>query len=228
MYETGATAEDFGEVAVVTRAHALLNHNAMMKKPIDMADYLASRVISTPFRLLDCSIPADGGGAIVLTTRARARAISARAVSVRAMAMKATHNSVVNIPDIAAYGMAHAGRDVFEATGYGPEDMDLMLLHDAFTASVLITIEALGFCPAGGAGGYMRSGAAALGGRCPLNPHGGLLSQAHVGGILHLVEAVRQLRGEAGRRQVENARRAIVSGNGGIFSVCGAMIFEGV
>jgi acetyl-CoA acetyltransferase len=108
----------------------------------------------------------------------------------------------------------------------GPEDMDMAQLHDAFTISILVTLDALGFCKPGGAGELIRSGATALGGKCPVNTHGGLLSQAHIGGILHLVEAVRQLRGEAGRRQVQNARRALVSGNGGIFSVCGVMIME--
>jgi acetyl-CoA acetyltransferase len=100
------------------------------------------------------------------------------------------------------------------------------MLHDAFSISVLVTLEALGFCGPGRAGDYLRSGAATLGGRCPLNTHGGLLSQAHIGGMLHITEAVRQLRGEGGRRQVENARRAVVSGNGGVFSVCGVMVME--
>ena len=226
IHETGATPQDFGEVAVVTRRHALLNDNAMMKKPMTMDDYLASRTICSPFRLFDCSIPSDGGGALVLTTRDRAKRMGARAVGISAMAMKGTHNGLVNIPEIEAYGMRHAGEDVYAATGMGPEEMNVILLHDAFTLSVLITLEALGFCKVGEGGAYMRTGAASLGGRSPLNPHGGLLSQGHVGGILHLVEAVRQLRHEAGRRQVENARTALVSGNGGFFSVCGAMILE--
>ena len=142
------------------------------------------------------------------------------------MAMRQTHNSVTQIPNISDYGMGPAGLDAFESAGLGPQDMDLAVLHDAYTVSVLITLEALGFATPGKGGAYMRSGAAALGGRCPVNPHGGLLSQGHVGGMLHLVEAVRQLRGEAGKRQVTNARFAVASGNGGIFSVCGVTIFE--
>jgi acetyl-CoA acetyltransferase len=226
IHETGATPEDLGEVALVTRRHALLNENAMMKKPMSMQDYLASRMVCTPLRLFDCSIPADGGGALVLASRERAKAMDALPVGIKAMAMKATHNSVVNIPDIECYGMQHAGEDVFAAASMGPADIDVALIHDAFTVSVLLTLEALGFAKPGEGGAYMRSGAALLGGRCPLNPHGGLLSQGHVGGILHLAEAVYQLRHQAGRRQVPNARTALVSGNGGVFSVCGAMIFE--
>jgi acetyl-CoA acetyltransferase len=226
MDEYDAKAEDFGSVALVSRAHALLNDNAMMKKPMSMADYLASKMISSPIRLFDSSIPADGGGAIILMSRQYADKIGARKVGIRSLAMRQTHNSVAQIPDIADFGMHSAGLDAFEAAGLGPQDMDLAVLHDAYTVSVLITLEALGFAKPGEAGAYIRSGQASLGGRCPLNPHGGLLSQGHVGGMLHLIEAVRQLRGEAGKRQVTDPRFAVASGNGGIFSVCGVTIFE--
>jgi acetyl-CoA acetyltransferase len=226
LHDYGASVADLGAVAVVTREHALRNDNAQMKKPITIADHAASRPICSPLRLLDCSLVSDGGGALVLTTRARAQRMNARAVRLRSMAMRMTHNSVAQLPDIDAFGMRDAGRAAFESAGVGPEDMDVAMLHDAFTISVLVTLEALGFAGVGEAGAYLRSGAASLGGRCPLNTHGGLLSQAHIGGMLHLVEAVRQLRGDAGRRQVERARLAVVSGNGGVFSVCGAMIME--
>jgi acetyl-CoA acetyltransferase len=226
FHDYGASEADLGAVAVNTRQHALLNDNAIMKKPLTLEDHRNSRMICSPLRLFDCSLVADGGGALVLTSAANARRLGARAVGIRSMAMRMTHNSIAVQPDIEDYGMRAAGRDAFEAAGMGPEDMDMAQLHDAFTISVLVTLDALGFCKPGGAGELIRSGATALGGKCPVNTHGGLLSQAHIGGILHLVEAVRQLRGEAGRRQVQNARRALVSGNGGIFSVCGVMIME--
>jgi acetyl-CoA acetyltransferase len=140
--------------------------------------------------------------------------------------MRGTHNSVAQMPDIDGFGMAEAGRDAFESAGIGVQDLQVALLHDAFTISVLVTLEALGFCAPGEAGNYLRSGAASLGGRCPMNPHGGLLSQAHIGGMLHVTEAVHQLRGTAGRRQVPGVRHAVVSGNGGVFSVCGVMVME--
>jgi acetyl-CoA acetyltransferase len=227
LHEHGASVADLGQVSVVTRAHALLNDNAQMKKPVTLADHAASRMIAEPLRLLDCSLVSDGGGALIVTTRARARKLGLRGVRMRSMGMKMTHNSIAQIPDIERIGMRAAGAEAYESAGIGPEDIDITLLHDAFTISVLLTLEALDFCGPGEAGAYLRSGAASLGGRCPMNTHGGLLSQAHIGGMLHLVEAVRQLRGDAGRRQVEGARLAMVSGNGGVFSVCGAMVLEG-
>jgi len=225
--EYAASEADFGAVAVTTRAHARLNDNAQMKAPMTLADHGASRMIATPLRLLDCSLVSDGGGAVILTSLRRAARAGLRTVKIRSMAMRATHNSAAQLPDLCALGMADASRDAFEAAGIGVTDLDVAELHDAFTVSVLITLEAMGFCRPGEAGAYMRSGAADLGGRCPLNTHGGLLSQAHIGGMLHITEAVRQLRGDAGARQVPNARLAVVSGNGGVFSVCGAMVMEG-
>ncbi len=226
MDQYGATTEDLGAVAVTTRKHALLNDNAQMKKPLDYEEYLTGRMISTPLRLYDCSLVSDGGGALVLTTERRAQQLGARYVYVRSMAMRCTHNSAVALPDVEELGMRDAAADCFAAAGVGPEDMDVLLLHDAFTISVLITLDAMGFSAPGESGALVRSGATALGGRWPVNPHGGLLSQAHIGGMLHLTEAVRQLRGEAGSRQVPDARLAAVSGNGGVFSVCGVMIME--
>lgn len=221
-----ATPADLAEVAVLTRRHALNNDNAQMKKPITVDDHHASRMISTPLRLLDCSLVSDGAGAVVLMSRDQARTRNLPYVRIASMAMRGTHNSIVNLPDIENLGMAGAARDAFEAAHTGPEDMDVALLHDAFTISVLVTLEALKFCAPGHAGDYLRSGAGGMQGACPLNPHGGLLSQAHIGGMLHITEAVHQLRGTAGRRQVARAKRAVVSGNGGVFSVCGVMILE--
>lgn len=226
LADYGASTDDLAEVALVTRRHALLNDNAQMTRPMTRADYDASRMISTPLRLLDCSLVSDGGGAVVLMRRRQAEARGVRGVSIRSMAMRSTHNSIVQAPDLEQIGMADAGRDAFEAAGIGPDDLQVALLHDAFTISVLLTLEALGFARPGEGGAWLRAGHASLGGRCPLNPHGGLLSQAHIGGMLHVTEAVHQLRGTAGRRQVQGARRAVVSGNGGVFSVCGVMVLE--
>ncbi|TAK68743.1 MAG: thiolase family protein [Betaproteobacteria bacterium] len=228
FHDYGADESDLGAIAVSTREHALLNPTAMMKKPMTLEDHRRSRIICSPLRLLDCSLVADGGGALVLTGAANARRLGAPMVRMRSFAMRMTHNTVAQMPDIEDLGMRDAGRDAYEAAGIGPEDLDMAQLHDAFTISVLVTIDALGFCEPGGAGDYIRTGATAPGGKCPVNTHGGLLSQAHIGGMLHLVEAVRQLRGEAGRRQVPDARLALVSGNGGIFSLCGVSILERV
>jgi acetyl-CoA acetyltransferase len=223
--EYGASTEDFGAVAVTTRYHASLNPEARLRTPITLADHRASRMISTPLRMLDCSLVSDGGGAIVLTTRER-MPDGRRPVAIRAMTMRSTHNGASQLPDIADFGMRAAGEAAYERVGMGPDDMDFAQLHDAFTVSVLVTLEALGFCAPGGAGRAYADGITRLGGSLPVNTHGGLLSQGHVGGILHVVEAIRQLRGEAGDRQVPGARIGLVSGNGGVFSVCGAMILE--
>jgi acetyl-CoA acetyltransferase len=222
----GSGSEDLAAVAMTTRAHALLNDNAQMKKPLTREDYFSARAIASPLRLLDCSLVSDGGGALIVMRRDRASRLGLRSVSIRSMAMKATHNSVALLPDIPDLGMRAAGEDAFASARLKPADIDVALLHDAFTISVLVTVEALGFAGPGQGGALFRSGAASLGGRLPVNPHGGLLSQAHIGGMLHITEAVRQLRGGAGRRQVSKARRAVVSGNGGVFSVCGVMILE--
>jgi acetyl-CoA acetyltransferase len=222
----GAGPEDLAAVAMTTRAHALLNDNAQMKKPLTREDYFSGREIASPLRLFDCSLVSDGGGALIVMRRDRASKLGLRCVSIRSMAMKATHNSVALLPDIPDLGMQAAGEDAFASAQLTPAEIDVALLHDAFTISVLVTIEALGFAKPGQGGAFFRSGGASLGGRLPVNPHGGLLSQAHIGGMLHITEAVRQLRGGAGRRQVSKARRAVVSGNGGVFSVCGVMILE--
>lgn len=224
--EYRASVDDLAEVALVSRRHALLNSNAQMTKPMTRGDYDASRMISTPLRLFDCSLVSDGGGAVILMSRDRARRSGLKAVAIRSMAIRSTHNSIVQMPDLDRIGMAPAGEDAFDGAGFGIEDCQVALLHDAFTISVLVTLEALGFAKPGEGGNYLRAGHASLGGRCPLNPHGGLLSQAHIGGMLHITEAVHQLRGTAGRRQVDGAQRAVVSGNGGVFSVCGVMMLE--
>jgi acetyl-CoA acetyltransferase len=221
-----ATTEDLGAVAVTTRYHASLNPDARLRKPITLADHEGSRMISTPLRMLDCSIPSDGGGAVVLTTADRMPEADARNVRIRAMAMRSTHNGAAQLPEIEQLGMHAAGVAAYEQAAVGPDDMDFAQLHDAFTISVLVTLEALGFCTPGQAGQAYGDGLTRLGGALPVNTHGGLLSQGHVGGMLHVVEAVRQLRGEGGARQVDGARVGLVSGNGGVFSVCGSMILE--
>lgn len=222
----GAGPDDLGQVAVTTRAHALRTPGAQMRKPITLDDHRAARRISSPLGLLDCSLVSDGGGAVLLASRDRARTLRARPVAIRSMAMRVTHNTVALMPDIPGLGMHAAGAEAFQAAGFGPPDLHVAALHDAFTISVLVTLEALGICRPGEGSAFYRSGAAGPGGRLPVNTHGGLLSQAHIGGMLHITEAVRQLRGEAGARQVPGASRAAVSGNGGVFSVCGVMTLE--
>ena len=216
--------EAFGPIALTGRRHATLNENAAYRKPITLEDYRASPWIAEPFRRLDCSPVVDGAGAFVIVSRRVARELDATPVSYLGAGSQATHKIVSLTPDIPELGMAEAGRRAFAEAGLTPEDVDLLTVHDGFTASISITVEALGFCGAGECGRFASEGGLGFDGALPVNPHGGLLSQGHVGGILHVLEAVRQLRGDAGPRQVKNAEVAAISGNGNIFSICGAML----
>ena len=223
--EFGATEVDFGAVAIQTRKHALLNPNRQTRAPITMDDYRASRFVAEPLRVLDCSLVSDGGGAFLLASRADAARLDVQAVAIEAFAMQATHCAITEAPDFDALAGSAVSHRTYEQSALGPDNIDVVLVHDAFTFSVLVQLDMMGLCKPGEAGALVRSGDTALGGKWPLNPHGGLLSQAHFGGILHGIEAVRQLRGTAGARQVDGARHALWSGNGGIFSVFGNMIF---
>ena len=221
----GLEPEDaFAPIALTMRRHAMLNENAAYRKPITIEDYRASPWIAEPFRRLDCSPVVDGAGAFVIASRRVARELGVLPVSYLGAGSQATHKIVSLAPDIPELGMAEAGRRAFSEAGLSPGDVDLLTVHDGFTASISITVEALGFCGPGECGGLASEGGIGFDGALPVNPHGGLLSQGHVGGMLHVLEAVRQLRGDSGPRQVKEAEVAAISGNGNIFSICGAML----
>ncbi len=225
MHHHGTTKEQLGAVAVSARRHAALNPRAQMRKPLTMADYLAARPIADPFGLLDCSVMSDGAGAVVLTTVERARDLATTPVRVLGFGGKATHKNVNQMPDLDALGLRPAGEMALGRAGIAIADADFCCIHDAFTISTILGVEALGLCADGEGGAYAAAGRLDLGGPCPVNPHGGLLSHAHIGGMNHLCEAVRQLRHEAEpERQVPDARVGVVSGNGGVFSLCGVMV----
>jgi acetyl-CoA acetyltransferase len=225
MHHHGTTKEQLGAVAVSARRHAALNPRAQMRKPLTMADYLAARPIADPFGLLDCSVMSDGAGALVLTTVERARDLATTPVRVLGFGGKATHKNVNQMPDLDALGLRPAGEMALGRAGITIADADFCCIHDAFTISTILGVEALGLCADGEGGAYAAAGRLDLGGPCPVNPHGGLLSHAHIGGMNHLCEAVRQLRHAAEpERQVLDARVGVVSGNGGVFSLCGVMV----
>lgn len=225
MHRYGTTKEQLGAVAVSARAHAVLNPRAQMRKALTLADYLAARPIADPFGLLDCSVMSDGAGAVVLTTVERARDLGTTPVRVLGFGGKATHKNVNQMPDLDELGLRPAGEMALARAGLAIGDADFCCIHDAFTISTILGVEALGLCADGEGGAYAAAGALDLGGPCPVNPHGGLLSHAHIGGMNHLCEAVRQLRHEAEpARQVPEARVGVVSGNGGVFSLCGVMV----
>lgn len=217
MVEFGTTEEALGAVAVTTREHALRHPNALMTKPIDLSDYLASRWIVEPYRLLDCCLETDAGSAVVMTSVERARDLSDHHPVVLAGCADARASrplDMYNRDDFFEVGLTRAAPRAFAMAGAGPSDMDFAQIYDCFTFEVLHQLEEAGFCPRGESGAFVLDGGIGLGGALPVNTHGGLLSQAHSLGANHIVEAVAQLRGEAGTRQVAGAAIGAVTGWG--------------
>jgi acetyl-CoA acetyltransferase len=212
----GTTARHFAEVAIVTRNHAMLNGNVVMNKPLTVEDHHASRMISDPFRLFDCSLESDGGAAIVVSASDRARSLRKPLVTVMGVAEGHPEQpaSIAQRPDLLEFGLVKAAARGYEMAGVGAKDMDVAEIYDCFTFTVINQLEILGFCKKGEGGPFVMDGRIALGGDLPINTHGGLLSQGHVVGLNHVIELTRQLRGEAGRAQVKNAEIGLVTGYG--------------
>ena len=212
----GTTSCQLGEIAVSTRANAILNGNAIMTKPISIEDHQASRMISDPLRLLDCSLESDGACAIVVSGIERARGL--RRTPVMVMGIAEGHpdspSVITQRPDITRLGLAKAAARAFDMAGVTHADIDVAEIYDCFTYIVLCQLEDLGFCKKGEGGPFVESGAIRLGGKLPVNTHGGLLSQAHMVGMNHITELVRQLRGEAEKAQVAGAEVGLVTGYG--------------
>lgn len=225
MHKYGTTGEQMAAVAVAMRKHAVLNENAQMHTPITVEDVMNSRWIAEPLHLLDCCLVSDGGGAFIVTTEEIARNCRKKPVYVLGISGQQTHSSLSQLADINAVGAFDAAPRVWEMSGLGPKDMDLAQIYDCFTITVMEQLEAYGFCGRGESGPYVEGGRIELGGELPVNTHGGLLSQAHIDGMLHVTEAVRQLRGECGARQVPNAKLELVTGNGGILSTHMGAVF---
>lgn len=222
----GTTAEQLAEIAVATRAWASLNPVAMMRDPLTIADVLGSPVIASPLHRLDCCLVTDGGGALVITTRERARDLRRAPVSVLGVAETHTHQIISQMPDLTVTGAAHTGPRAFAMAGLTPSDIDVTEIYDSFTITVLLTLEDLGFCKKGEGGAFVSRQRTAPGGEFPLNTQGGGLSYCHPGvfGIFTVIEGVRQLRGESGARQVADARTALCHGTGGVLSASGTVI----
>lgn len=222
LHETGFGREHLAEVAVAAREWALRNPRAFRHDagPLTVEDVLAARPVSSPLGTLDCCLVTDGGGAVVMTTLERARTLRRAPVVVLGYGEAATNNSMYGADDLLHVGAYESGPRAFAMAGVAPADVDVALLYDSFTITVLLSLEGLGFCGRGEAGAFVAGGRIRPGGDLPLNTAGGGLSYCHPGqyGVLLLVEATRQLRGEAGARQVDGAELAVAHGTGGILS----------
>jgi len=220
MHEFGTTREQLADVAVAARAWARLNPEAFMRDPLTREDVLKSRMISDPLSVRDCCLVTDGGGAYVLVSAERAKSLPRKPVYVLGNATAVWNRQISSMPDLTVTAARQSGEEAFAMAGLAPKDIDVVQLYDAFTINTLLFLEDLGFCPKGEAGRFIADGAIAPGGKLPVNTNGGGLSCTHPGmyGIFALIEAVRQLRGDCGERQVPGATTALAHGNGGMLS----------
>lgn len=212
----GTTARHMAEVAIITRQHAILNGNVVMNKPLTVEEHHASRMISDPFRLFDCSLESDGGAAVIVSASDHAKSLNKPLVTIMGVAEGHPElpASIAQRPDLLEFGLVKAARRGYEMAGVGPKDMDVAEVYDCFTFTVIRQLEILGFCKTGEGGPFVMDGRIGLGGELPVNTHGGLLSQGHVVGLNHVIELTRQLRGEAGKAQVKEAEMGLVTGYG--------------
>lgn len=218
MHEYGLDAEELGAVATSARAWAVMNPAAQARQPLDLDGYLRSPLIADPLRALDCCLLSDGAAAFVMTTPERARDLRRPAVlvagSATSFAPTPLHSYFTQSPDLLVTQAALTGPRAMAAAGISPGDVDFVNVYDCFTISCLQQFEDLGFVAKGEAGPFFAEGRAAPGGDLPVNPHGGLLSEAYLVGVNNVTEAVRQLRGDAGERQVPGAEVCVISGFG--------------
>jgi acetyl-CoA acetyltransferase len=220
MYQYGTTQEQLAEVAVAARKWALMNPKAWEKEPLTIEDVLNARRVSEPLGARDCCLINDGGGAIILTSAERAKSLRKPPVYVLGTGEAISHRWVSNMLDYTTTTAVQSGKEAFAMAGLGPRDVDVAELYDCFTITPIMFLEDLGFCAKGEGGPFVEGGAIAPGGRFPVNTSGGGLSYCHPGhyGILLLVEATRQVRGECGDRQIKDVNVAIANGNGGEFA----------
>jgi acetyl-CoA acetyltransferase len=220
MHEFGTTREQMAEVAVAARQWALKNPVAWEKKPLTVEEVLAARMVSYPFTVRDICLVTDGGGAIVLVGPERAKSLKKKPVYVLGQGQHITHANISSMADLTVTGARESGRQAYAMAGLAAKDIDVLELYDAFTINTILFLEDLGFCKKGEGGAFVGGGRIAPGGSLPVNTNGGGLSYCHPGmyGLFLLIEAVRQLRGECGERQVEGPETAIAHGNGGVLS----------
>jgi acetyl-CoA acetyltransferase len=230
MHEFGTTREQLAEVAVSAREWARLNPKAWHRDPLTIEDVLAAPLVCDPFGVRDCCLVTDGGAAAVVTTAERAASLKTPPVRILGVGEAHSHRHISSMPDLTRTAAVESGRRAFEAAGLTPDDVDVVELYDAFTITPILFLEDLGFCEKGEGGAFVEGGRTRPGGDFPMNTNGGGLSYCHPGmyGLLLVVEAVRQLRGECGERQVPGCEVALVHANGGVLSSqCTALLGRG-
>jgi acetyl-CoA acetyltransferase len=227
MHQYGTTREHLAEVAVAARQWALMNPKAWEKEPLTIEQVLGSRMVSDPFTVRDCCLVVDGGGAIVLTSAARARSLRKKPIYVLGVGEALSHASISNMPDFTVTAASESGPKAFGMAKLKPSDVNMVSLYDAFTITPILFLEDLGFCPKGEGGRFVAHGNIAPGGKLAVNTSGGGLSYCHPGmyGLLVMIEAIRQVRGECGERQVDGCDVALAHGNGGVLSSQCTVIF---
>jgi acetyl-CoA acetyltransferase len=226
MHEYGTTKEQLAHVAMTHRYHASMNPNAVYQTPITMDDYMNVRRVADPFGLFDCCPVSDGGAAYIVTTERRARELKKAPIYIRGIGQSHPSWEFFRRDDMAASGAAVSGRLCFESAGMSPADVDFCEIYDCFTIVPIITLEEYGFVPRGRGGVLYQDGETRLGGRLPCNTSGGLLSETGMPGTQLVCEAVRQLRGECGARQVKNPQVGLVSQQGGILTTHATMLLS--
>jgi acetyl-CoA acetyltransferase len=222
MHEFGTSEQQMAKVAVSIRDHAIRNPLAFKREAIGVEDVLTSKMITSPLKVLDCAIITDGAAAFIVTTKERARDLKKSPVDLLGQGYGYSHTFIGETQCLTTTGAVHSGRDAFIRAQVDRKDIQVAQLYDCFTITVIVELEDLGFCKKGEGGAYVEEVGIGLNSVMPVTTHGGLLSCAHpgtAGGMMHVIEAVRQLRNEATDRQVPNARLAMVHGNGGIIGL---------
>jgi acetyl-CoA acetyltransferase len=222
----GTTSRQLGEVAVTCRHHASLNPDAVMRTPITVEDHQASRWVVEPLHLLDCCLVSDGGVCVIISSTERARDLRQKPVLLGGFGQAFTTRNLGREDWWYAPHQRAAVQDAYAMAGIGPRDIQVAQLYDNFTISVILWLEHAGFCAPGEGGPFCEGGRIRLGGVLPVNTAGGNLSESYMEGALHVVEGVRQLRGQCGPRQVEGAEHCLVTGRGGALNCASALVLR--
>lgn len=222
----GTTSRQLGEIAVACRKHASMNPNAVMRKPITIEDHQQSRWIVEPLHLLDCCLITDGAVCVIVTSAERAKDGPKPVVLISGMGQAYTTENMEREDWWYVPHQKLAVNDAYKMAGVGPGDIDVAQLYDNFTSSVLLWFEHGGFCKVGESGPFVEGGRIQLGGELPINTAGGNHSESYMEGWLHIVEGVRQMRGECDVRQVQGAEVCLVTGRGQALNCSNATILR--